>query len=146
MSRRTAFAVGSFLAWTVFVWGVVRVRNILGDDTISDTSRTWLLLLAASLWLPAIVLLVVLGRSLLTHRELPAPARVGVAVLGVWTTSVWLVRGADIALTSDEGAAFVAVHLVLAVVSVGLAVLAARSLRSADPGSLRGDGVRTLSR
>ena len=146
MSRRSQILVGSFLLWTVFVWGLVRVRNILGDDEISTATRNWSLLLSATLWLPAVVLLVALGLAVVRRRPLPGAARLGVALLGVWTTLVWLVRGADIALTSEEGAAFIAVHLVLAIVSVGLAVLAARSLRTPDPTPVGADALRTYSR
>ena len=55
-------------------------------------------------------------------------------VLAGWTTLVWVLRAGDIALTSDRGAAFIAVHVVLAVVSIGLAagaVLAERRARFA---------------
>jgi hypothetical protein len=52
------------------------------------------------------------------------------AVLGLagWTLGVWVVRAVDIAFLSDHGAAFVIVHVVLAVVSVALALLAARAV------------------
>ena len=129
MTRRSAVPVGAFLAWTIFVWGIVRVRNILGDDAMSSSEQTRSLLLATSLWLPALVLLVALGVSLLRRRPLPQAARIGVAALGVWTVLVWLVRAYDIALMSDRELPFILVHLVLAVISVGLAVLAARALR-----------------
>lgn len=129
MSRRVAVPVGAFLAWTIFVWGIVRVRNILGDDSLSSSEQMRSLLLSASLWVPATVLTVALVVSLVRHRSLAQWAKVGVAVLGVWTVLVWLVRAYDIALVNDHEAPFIIVHLVLAVISVGLAVLAARALR-----------------
>jgi hypothetical protein len=133
MTRRSGLAVGAFLAWTIFVWGVVRVRNILGDDELSSSDRVVPLLLSASLWVPALVLGVVLVVALVRRRPLPSAARIGVAALGVWTVLIWLVRAYDIALVGEDGQShevpFIVVHLVLAVVSVGLAVLAARSLR-----------------
>ena len=146
MSRRTVLAVGSFLVWTVFVWGIVRVRNILGDDELSAASQAWSLLLSATLWVPAVVLGVVLAAAALRHRGLPSAARTGVAVLGVWTTVIWLIRGYDIAIASDHGTGFIVVHLVLAVISVGLAVLAARSLGVAGGDSAEADALRTYSR
>lgn len=129
MTRRSAVPVGAFLAWTIFVWGIVRVRNILGDDAMTSSEQTRSLLLSASLWIPAAVLLVVTVVAVLRHKALPSAARIGVALLGVWTVLVWMVRAYGIALAGDHAAAFIAVHLVLAVISVGLAVLAARALR-----------------
>jgi uncharacterized membrane protein YsdA (DUF1294 family) len=147
MSRRSVLAVGSFLLWTVFVWGIVRVRNILGDDQLSAASQTWALVLSATLWLPAVVLGAVLAASVVRHRPLPSAARTGVAVLGVWTTVIWLIRGYDIAIASDHETGFIVVHLVLAVISVGLAVLAARSLGVAGGGTPSdADALRTYSR
>jgi len=117
------------LVWTIFVWGIVRVRNIMGDADLTGSERTWPLILAASLWVPAAVLLMVLVITLIRKKPFAQAATVGVAVLGVWTTLVWMVRAFDIALVSDRELPFIVVHLVLAVISVGLAVLAARSLR-----------------
>ncbi|MEX0768183.1 MAG: hypothetical protein WD029_06905 [Microthrixaceae bacterium] len=129
MSRRSAVNVGAFLAWTIFVWGVVRVRNIMSDSDLSSSERSWPLILAASLWVPAAVLLVALAVTVIRKKEFGQPARVGVAVLGVWTTLVWMVRAFDIALASNRELPFILVHLVLAAISIGLAVLAARALQ-----------------
>ncbi len=132
MRTRSAVSVGAFLVWTIFVWGIVRVRNIMGDADLTGSERTWPLVLAASLWVPAAVLLIVLVVTLIRKKPFAKGATVGVAVLGVWTTLVWMVRAFDIALVSDRELPFILVHLVLAVISVGLAVLAARALRP-DP-------------
>ncbi|CAB4552634.1 unannotated protein [freshwater metagenome] len=129
MRPRSAISVGAFLVWTIFVWGIVRVRNIMGDADLSTPERTWPLILAATLWVPAAVLLVTLLVTLLRKRPFAQAATIGVAVLGVWTTLVWIVRAFDIALVSNRELPFIAVHLVLAVISVALAVIAARSLR-----------------
>jgi len=129
MSRRSAVSVGAFLIWTIFVWGVVRVRNIMNDPDLSSSERTWPLILAATLWIPAAALLVTLLVTLIRKQEFAQPLKIVVAVLGVWTTLVWMVRAFDIALTSNRELPFIVVHLLLAVISVGLAVLAARSLR-----------------
>jgi uncharacterized membrane protein (UPF0136 family) len=117
------------LIWTVFVWGIVRVRNIMGDAELSSSERTWPLILAATLWVPAAVLLVSLVVALIRKRPFAQAATIGVAVLGVWTTLVWMVRAFDIALASNRELPFIVVHLLLAVISVGLAVAAARALR-----------------
>jgi hypothetical protein len=50
-----------------------------------------------------------------------------VLALAAWTTGVWVVRSIGIA-TADHDGAFIAVHLVLAVISIGLAVLAVREV------------------
>jgi uncharacterized membrane protein (UPF0136 family) len=117
------------LIWTVFVWGIVRVRNIMGDAELSSSERTWPLILAATLWVPAAVLLVSLVVALIRKRPFAQAATIGVAVLGVWTTLVWMVRAFEIALASNRELPFIVVHLLLAVISVGLAVAAARALR-----------------
>jgi hypothetical protein len=132
MRTRSAVSVGAFLVWTIFVWGIVRVRNIMGDAELTSSERTWPLILAASLWVPAAVLLIVLVVTVIRKKPFAQAATVGVAVLGVWTTLVWMVRAFDIALVSNRELPFILVHLMLAVISVGLAVLAARALRP-DP-------------
>jgi hypothetical protein len=72
------------------------------------------------------------------HPHAHAQARalsLSVQVLAGWTTVVWVVRAADIALGGDHEAAFVAVHVVLAAVSIGLAAWAVttdRKVRSAE--------------
>ena len=93
MTTRSAISVGSFLIWTVFVWGIVRVRNIMGDAELSSSERTWPLILAATLWVPAAVLLVSLVVALIRKRPFAQAATIGVAVLGVWTTLVWSLTG-----------------------------------------------------
>ena len=59
-------------------------------------------------------------------------------MLVAWTTVLWLFRAGDIVLTSDEGVAFVVVHVVLAVVSIALgawAVAEDRRARGSGAGS-----------
>jgi len=101
----------------------------MNDPDLSSSERTWPLILAATLWIPAAALLVTLLVTLIRKQEFAQPLKIVVAVLGVWTTLVWMVRAFDIALTSNRELPFIVVHLQLAVISVGLAVLAARSLR-----------------
>jgi len=102
----TAFAV-----WTLVVWGG-RIRNALDGDEGAGA-----VVLAATFVVGAVAVLATRGRV----------AAVVLALAG-WTVAVWTVRLVDIAAFSDRGAAFVAVHAVLAVVSVALAAAAARAV------------------
>jgi len=122
--------------WTLFVW-VGRMRNLVQEPGP---------LLDAGRWsLAASVLFTVLGLTLLAGlaaRGLGsdgsplarASAAVTVALAGL-SVVVWLVRGVDIAL-GDHSAAFVAVHLVLAAVSISLAGLAVLAVRARAAGRL----------
>ena len=59
------------------------------------------------------------------HRAVACAAlSLAVQVLAGWTTVVWVVRAADIAFGGGHEAAFIAVHVVLAAVSIGLAAWA----------------------
>ncbi|MGB3411536.1 MAG: hypothetical protein WBA45_10085 [Microthrixaceae bacterium] len=127
--RSAALTVG-FLGWTIFVWGIVRVRNILGDDALSTSSRNQSLLLSATFWVPAVILAVAVGVSLVKKSPLASWVRIGLMGLAGWSVLVWIFRAVDIALTSDRGAAFIAVHVVLGLISIALAVLVVGELRS----------------
>lgn len=91
----------AFVGWTVFVWAG-RIRN--GGS----------LLLAASF-------LVLAGLALWRRR-------LWVTLLAAWTVGVWAVRTPYI-LVHDHPADFKAVHVVLAVVSIALAVVAQRDVQ-----------------
>lgn len=136
-------AVPLFAFWTLFVWGG-RFRNLAADPGgLSEASR-WSL--AGAVIFPllalAVLCLLVVGsgpRIGLTRnpvRPLMPPARALVIVLAGLTAAVWLVRAAAIAV-ADHSVGFVVVHLVLAAVSIGLAVLALVSVRAGYP---RNDG------
>ncbi len=78
--------------------------------------------------------------------------RVVVAALAGWTVGVWIVRAVGIA-TGDHEAAFIAVHLVLALVSIALSAWAWHSVttepiasRWVRSGSRRGRGSGSGSR
>lgn len=96
---------GALALLTLFVWGV-RIRNAAGEVGPTLLSLSFV---GLAVW------------ALATRCARPATL-----ALAGWTVAVWLVRLVDIALLSDHEAAFVVVHAVLAVVSVSLAVLAAR--------------------
>lgn len=95
------------MGWTVLVWST-RINNILADDQGAGA-----LLVAVGLT----GLAVAAAADLVTHRLAWAvPALAGATVV------VWAVR-APLVLVHDHPGGFKAVHLVLAAVSIGLAVL-----------------------
>ena len=113
----------AFGLWTLFVW-TTRIGTALGEDDLSTAARAGRVALAVSFTVVGLALVTVAGRS--RGRDLhPGESRV-VRLSAAWTVGVWLVRGVQIAL-ADHDAAFVAVHLVLAVVSIGLAVVTTRA-------------------
>jgi hypothetical protein len=113
--RRTALALA---VWTLFVW-LTRVRNAVGDDDLSTGGKAATLLLCSSfVALAALVLDAVVRRA--DRRQAL------VALLGLWTTVVWVVRSVQIA-TDGHSAGFVAVHIGLGVVSIALSFLAVRA-------------------
>ena len=101
MAGATRWSLYAFIAWTVFVWGG-RIRN---DGSV---------LLAASFLVLAVLAIWRRGRW--------------ISALTAWTIGVWAVRTPYI-LVHDHPAGFKAVHTVLAVVSVGLAVSAQRHVQ-----------------
>lgn len=99
--------------WTLLIWGT-RIRNVVDQDGVG-----W------SLVVP--VLLTVLGAVALVDR------RRGVLVLAAVTVAVWAVR-LPLVLVHDHSAGFKVVHAVLAVISVGLAIVTSRaSVRHRTP-------------
>lgn len=110
----------ALVVWTFFVW-TTRINNIVADDALEGGQKAARVALALSF--TALVALVVVA---LAAR--PAWLRPAVTVLAVWTVAVWTVRAVAIGL-GDHDAAFIAVHLALAVVSVVLAGLATREVR-----------------
>ena len=114
-------AVAAFAAWTVFVWAT-RVSNVLRDDA----SALDLVLAAAVTGLGVLV-------AVATLRRRPQWPLVALVVV---TVATWAVRTPPLLLDAEHGAAFKAVHLALAVVSLGLAAAAWRSrgVLAARPG------------
>jgi hypothetical protein len=125
MDRRPrSLPVATFAGWTVLVWAT-RVRNVLGDDDLGGGARLPGLALSLSFLLLAGAVLVGLpGRPLVVRPPTTA--------LAAWTGAVWVVRGVDIA-SGGHRAGFVAVHLALGALSVGLAGWAWRSLPGPAP-------------
>lgn len=112
-------AVLAFGAWSAAIW-LTRIRNIVGDDDLGTGGKvTWLV--------PALVFglggLVVLAAWWQGRPALLRP----VAVLLLATVVYWPVRTL-LMVFGGRPAGFVAVHAVLGIVSVGLAVAVARRL------------------
>ena len=122
--------VAVLVGWTLFVW-TTRIGNVWRDHALDVGQKLGRTGLALSFTALAAVVLV----AHVQRRSWLAPAVLGLAA---WTTGVWLVRAARIA-TGDHGAAFITVHIVLAVISITLSVLAVRSTRdrSAVPTSTK---------
>ena len=112
--RRLLVAFG---AWTVFVWAT-RIGTALDEGAEGRVA------LAVSFTLVGLAVLAVAWRA--RGRALGSREVIVVRVAAVWTIGVWAVRGVQIAL-ADHEAAFVVVHLVLAVVSIALAAAAVRT-------------------
>jgi hypothetical protein len=104
-------------AWTLLVW-TTRIGNIWGDDDLS-TGEKWG---RTGLAMSFTVLAIAVGWALYRRRPWRSLA---VKALAGWTIGVWITRSIGIA-TGDHDTAFIVVHLVLAAVSIALAVLAVR--------------------
>ena len=104
------------VAVTVVVW-VVRVVNVFGDDSLSGSARLWRLLVAGCFLAFAGLTVVVLSGRWAGHRL--GSTRL-VAMFCLWTMAFWAVRSIGI-LLGDYDAEFTLVHVLLAVVSVGVA-------------------------
>jgi hypothetical protein len=117
---RTLTPVLALVAWTLFVW-VGRVRNIVDDEALTGWSRIWRLGFALSfVVLGTVAGVLALGRLVAGTRAWRSRGLWLVAVsLAAYGALTWLVRGIDIAL-GNHSVGFKVVHVVLAVVSIGL--------------------------
>lgn len=113
---RLARLVCVLVAITVVVW-VVRVVNVFGDDSLSGSARLWRLLVAGCFLAFAGLAAVVLSGWWAGHRL--GSTRL-VAMFCLWTMVFWAVRSIGI-LLGDYDTEFTLVHVLLAVVSVGVA-------------------------
>lgn len=118
--------VAGLVLWTLLVW-TTRIRNVWTDAALAAGEQWARTALAGSFTLLAGAVAVALARQ-------AGWLRTAVGVLGTWTVLVWAVRAAGI-VTAGHEAGFVAVHLVLALVSATLAALAWREVapRRAEP-------------
>lgn len=122
--------------WQAFVWGT-RIDNVLGDDGLDAGGKVARLALSASFLALAAVAVWAWRSARGGGAVAPAAAR-WVRVGAAWTTGVWVVRGVGIAL-GDHDAAFIAVHLVLAVVSIALAAVSLGVVGLRSPGGRSDD-------
>ena len=113
---RLARLVCVLVAVTVVVW-VVRVVNVFGDDSLSGSARLWRLLVAGCFLVFAGLAVAVLSGRWAGHRL--GSTRL-VAMFCLWTMVFWAVRSIGI-LLGDYDTEFTLVHVLLAVVSVGVA-------------------------
>lgn len=118
----------TLVVWSLLVWGT-RIDNILADESLDGAGQAWRVALALSF-----VVLAVATAGRWWRRTGPRGRPVVALVLAWWTIVVWIVRGIGIAF-GDHDAAFIAVHLILAVVSIGLGVVVVRSLSGPSPSS-----------
>ena len=104
------------VAVTVVVW-VVRVVNVFGDDSLSGSARLWRLLVAGCFLVFAGLAVAMLSGRWAGHRL--GSTRL-VAMFCLWTMVFWAVRSIGI-LLGDYDTEFTLVHVLLALVSVGVA-------------------------
>ena len=117
MSARRLPATIALVAWTLLVW-TTRISNIWGDDDLTSGEKWGRTGLALSFTVLALAV-----AHAVWHRT--GWRSLAVKALAGWTIGVWAVRGVGIA-TGDHSGTFVAVHLVLAMVSIALSALAVR--------------------
>jgi len=123
MSTRRLPATIALCVWTLLVW-TTRIGNIWGDDELTSGEKWGRTGLALSFTALALAV------GYAVYRRVPWRG-LAVRALAGWTVGVWVTRSFGIA-TGDHDTAFVAVHLVLAVVSIALSVLAVREEARSD--------------
>lgn len=106
------------IGWTLFVW-TSRIRNVLADEDLSTTGRTWRIG-------AAVLFIVLAGAYAISLRRSVSWGRSALAALVLWTVGWWSIRGIGI-LLDDHPADFKVVHTVLMVISIGLAMWAWQS-------------------
>lgn len=117
-------AVGVFVAWTLFVW-VGRIRNALSDSDLTGTGRV------VTLTMSVLFVLGAVGVGAALFRDWQAPSvrsssalRFCVRLLTGFTIAIWAVRLVSIVADHLDDLPFVAVHAVLAALSIGLGMWA----------------------
>jgi len=117
MSPRRSPATVALVVWTLLVW-TARIGNIWGDHALTAGEKWGRTGLALSFTVVAAAVAVALWRQTSWRT-------IAVRALAGWTIAVWVVRAVGISM-GDHEAAFIAVHLVLAAVSIALSALAVR--------------------
>jgi hypothetical protein len=119
LRNRPVFAL---VAWTFLIW-TTRIGNIWRDDELDTAAKWGRTGLALSFTVLAAAVIVAFW-----YGERSGVRRAVLALCG-WTVAVWAVRSVAIVL-GDWSVGFKTVHVVLAVVSIALSVVAVRSLRN----------------
>ncbi len=128
--QRTIRLLWLLVGWTAVVW-VGRLRNVLGEDGLTAGARAWRILIAV-VFLVAAALVATLPLGLWHRRPLGSTRLVSVFCL--WTIVFWAVRGGGL-LFAEHEAGFKVAHTMLALVSIGLAVLLQRADRAVGHGA-----------
>jgi nitrate reductase gamma subunit len=109
--------------WLAFIW-ITRIRNAVDDHTSSTANHAVAYVLSAICLAGALAIAVVAWKRLTTRGATAVVAGVALAHIGIW-----VVRGIQISISNREFA-FKAVHVTLGIISVVLAVMLIRSVRS----------------
>lgn len=118
------WAVGAFVAWTLFVW-IGRIRNALADADLTGSDRVVTLTMAGLFVLGAVAAGAALARDWQVASVRSSSAlRLCVRILTGFTIAIWAVRLVTIVAGHLDDPPFVAVHAVLAALSIGLGVWA----------------------
>lgn len=126
---RSALPVVLLTAWTVFMWSN-RLRNIAAADDLAGWTLAGRLLTAVLFTAAGLALAVTLAWYAATRHPFSLPLVTWLSgPLAVVGSAFWLIRSTTIIL-GDHDAEFVAIHLVLAVVSVGLSLWVLRWLQT----------------
>lgn len=112
------------VVWTLFVW-VSRLRNVWSDDELSSGGQM----------IRTVVALVFIGFATATGvrmrrlrgQPLETADRWLIRGFVIWTIGFWTIRGVGIIL-DDHSVGFTVVHTVLMIISITLALVAARVL------------------
>ncbi|MFN0090629.1 MAG: hypothetical protein ACKVWR_10245 [Acidimicrobiales bacterium] len=131
MRVRSWIPAAALAVWTLVVW-VGRVRLVFELDELSGLARAGRLALAASFLALGAAALV--GALRARQGRVEAWAASAVGLLALWSLVHWGVRGVLI-LGREYSVGFKAVHSVLALASIGLALWALRSQRAAAAAS-----------
>ena len=121
MQRTARVACWINAAWMTFVW-VTRIRNAVGDSTLSTSGQVIAYGLSAVCLVGAAILVAAVWKSVATALVVP---------VGIAHSAIWVVRGIAIAVGS-RAVGFKVVHVTLAVISIGLAGWMVSSIRRVD--------------
>lgn len=146
---RRRWPILALAAWSAFVW-CTRISNAWNDVSATTATKVGATALSLSVLVLAVAAVVVVVRA--RSRAVTGAERRVVQVFAGWTIAVWIVRAVEIsladystnpAITNPTG--FKVVHVVLGLVSIGLAALswravAARSAEPVDPAAPAADG------